>query len=416
LKPAPPAEKSGTKESDPGIRVVGLFNVVNVVKGTSPGPAPSPTQAAPPSKQPEGTTQIPVPAVPSVGQPVVAAPDGVKQSSLAPSTEGGSSTASKAIEPPPPALPEPVTKAPETAIPVAAGPSKAPAPPVKAPVETVPPEPKVQEAPKAQETAAQPVPPAEKAPESQPAPLPPPELTSEAGLSAAKEQEAPKPASVAPVHPDIRAVAAPGGIAAIALIGRAETRRQEPDGVRDAIGRAREALGTRDIGRAENILRGALQSHADSPSLHHELGVVHLQFQNVIQARRSLELAHTLDPEDAEIVNDLGCAYYMLGDVETARDFFNTAVKMSGRARHRLNLGVACYTLDEKEQAYAQLTRCLAEDDRYARAHYYLGLIHRSNDRIEDALRHFERAIALEPESPVARQARLQITLMRVPK
>lgn len=211
---------------------------------------------------------------------------------------------------------------------------------------------------------------------------------------------------------DVKTAAPPAPTQEAKVTSQAAPPHELPEDVREAIEKAREAKAKRDIGEAQHLIQTALTRHPDSAALHHQLGLVHIEFENALAARRSLQTAHAIDPEDPDILGDLALTYFMTADYETSRDLLTTALRIKDHPLCRMNLGVTLYNLGKREQALQELSRCVAVDDAQPRAHLYLGFLASERGDPAEARRHFERVVALAPGTTVARQARMQLTLL----
>lgn len=114
-------------------------------------------------------------------------------------------------------------------------------------------------------------------------------------------------------------------------------------------------------------------------------------------------------------------AYYNLGlacrqknDNLRARDAFMAAVSVSPQMHDARYMLASCYrSLGDTEKAAVEARKILQMDDGYANAHLLLGMVYREKNLPSQARPHLERYVRLEPDGPMADQARGWIRDMR---
>jgi type IV pilus assembly protein PilF len=170
--------------------------------------------------------------------------------------------------------------------------------------------------------------------------------------------------------------------------------------------------------------------HAKQADLYFGAGTQSLMDQKYTEALKSLLKANELDPNNSEILNNLGMAYYFKGEKELAIKNVRQSLEVNEKnsdakinlatiyyqegevaeaerlykevlkhltydkqARTFYNLGVL--EQDKKqnlEAAVAYFKKSLKEDDNYCPSHFQLGMIYLNQKRFNTALRSFKNA------------------------
>ncbi len=128
------------------------------------------------------------------------------------------------------------------------------------------------------------------------------------------------------------------------------------------------------------------------------------------EAIEALEEAHTLLPDDPDIMITLGGAMIMAGKWNKAEGFLEKAVeKHPDNARLWLNLAAAILGRLEisprwrQDKAIAAYQRAIELDPVAPSAHYNVGLIHAERKDWEKAIQWFEAAVRANPRDKDAR-------------
>ncbi len=194
---------------------------------------------------------------------------------------------------------------------------------------------------------------------------------------------------------------------------------------------ARAEAGERE--EAIAIYRRILKIDASRPLSHVLLGNLLWQDGDLTGAEESFRAALERDPEYARAHRRLGELYFSRGETEKALASFGRAAELAGEdvetrlgiARSRKASGNMSSAMKELEalhaenpqdpEVLAEYAGTLAQQGEVDRAlallaagpdhhdvHYTTSVIHRSRDRMPEALAELERALALEPRSAVA--------------
>jgi len=130
----------------------------------------------------------------------------------------------------------------------------------------------------------------------------------------------------------------------------------------------------------------------DDAIAHHQAG----RFAEAIPLYREI-LA--VEPDLAEIHNNLGHALAALGNPEAAATAFQRAVELKPDNPEALcNWGLALVDLERFDDAEAKYRRALAIDANFHGAYNNLGLLMKERGRLNDAVIAFEQAIRLSPK------------------
>lgn len=169
-----------------------------------------------------------------------------------------------------------------------------------------------------------------------------------------------------------------------------------------------------DFAAAEaGYLRG-LAGEPRHPDASRLLGTLYLQRGQLDQARRYLQLAAEITPDDAECHNNLGAVLLHEGDPAGSQDCFHRALALRPEYADALsNLGEAQRLAGEAAGAEQSLQRAIAIAPNHANAHFNLGVLYMDGRRHEEARQALEGALACMPDHFAARRqlANLHIVL-----
>jgi type IV pilus assembly protein PilF len=193
---------------------------------------------------------------------------------------------------------------------------------------------------------------------------------------------------------------------------------------------------------------------AKQASLYFGAGTQSLMEREYTEALKNLLEANRLEPENSEILNNLGMAYYFKGEKDLAVKHLNLALKYNKEnSDAKTNLASIYYKdgrIDDAEKIYKQVLknltfdkqartyfnlgiielqnrvnlvaaenyfkRSIKEDDNYCPSYHYLGLIQYNRRQFNTALRNFKEAAmgpCYESAAPHYYQALTLIELKR---
>jgi tetratricopeptide (TPR) repeat protein len=125
------------------------------------------------------------------------------------------------------------------------------------------------------------------------------------------------------------------------------------------------------------------------------------------EAQRAYERALELDPAYVPAVINLGNLHYAQGHLDEARGCFERAIELEPtNAKARFNLGNLLHDRGEYQAALILFRDAAALDPEFADAHFNLALTCEQLGRVEDAQRHWQRYLALDPAGEWAAIAR----------
>lgn len=237
----------------------------------------------------------------------------------------------------------------------------------------------------------------------------------------------------------------PNDLAALIWLGRAHldqgqideaaaafTRAQAvaPKTVAVLAGLAQVAASRKDFARAVALLEEGLAAEPTASSLHSQLATAYRGLGNTAKAEEHLKLWRNTeisvpDPlrEQLDLALESGLSYELRGvkvmtdgDYQGAVDFFRRGVELTegrtqlGRSlRHKL--GTALFLSGNTAEAVRRFEEVIRDepageqDEPSAKAHYSLGVIRAADGRSQEAIEHFNRAIAFSPSYLEARVA-----------
>jgi type IV pilus assembly protein PilF len=167
---------------------------------------------------------------------------------------------------------------------------------------------------------------------------------------------------------------------------------------------------------------------ARQANLHFGAGTQNLMEKQYTDALKNLLLANELTPDNPEILNNMGMAYYFKGERDLAIKTLNRVLKLESKnSDAKVNLATIYYhdaNYSEAEKLYKQVLRDLTydkqartlynlgilelqikrdtvtaekyfkksiqEDESYCPSHFQLGIIRYNNRQFKSALRHFK--------------------------
>jgi tetratricopeptide (TPR) repeat protein len=177
---------------------------------------------------------------------------------------------------------------------------------------------------------------------------------------------------------------------------------------RQAIADGDAALSRDNTGAAIEAFSGAITLKDGSMLGYLKRGHTYRRRGEFVAAIRDLRRASEIDPAATRPLEELGDAY--LADTPhryaAAAERYQEYVKLDNRAPRVLyKLAFARYNEGHHHaQAIEAVQKAIAIEDRFAEAHYLLGLCHRDAQHLEAAREALTRAIALQPTLLQARE------------
>ncbi|MDD2914129.1 MAG: tetratricopeptide repeat protein [Gallionella sp.] len=149
------------------------------------------------------------------------------------------------------------------------------------------------------------------------------------------------------------------------------------------------------------VMRRAVELNPNDAEVHNNLGVM-LQSQGQIEAAlKSLRRALELKPDYANAHNSLGSILDDLEQFDAAQSSYRRAIKINpDLADAHNNLGSSLKEQGLFDAAAASLRRAIAIKPDYAEAHNNLGIVLMDQGKLDEALASCRRALELNPNSP----------------
>jgi tetratricopeptide (TPR) repeat protein len=134
----------------------------------------------------------------------------------------------------------------------------------------------------------------------------------------------------------------------------------------------------------------------------HRLAIVADAQRRHIEAEQLFLFALERRPRSAELLADLGYCYYLQGQLAKAESALAKATKLAPENdRHWNNLGLVI----GHQGRYDESLECFRKTGSEADAHYNLAFIYSAQERVADAKRCFQMALASDPTHRQAREA-----------
>src|SRR4029077_5813011 len=154
--------------------------------------------------------------------------------------------------------------------------------------------------------------------------------------------------------------------------------------------------------------------------LHYNRGREAFQEGRYAQARRELENAQKLRPDDPDVLNLLGLVYFKTNAFPEAEVIYRRLAQENPNVfiLHS-NLGLILFKQGKLEESEQYLLRAIELRPNYAKSHLYLGLLYRQRRKFGLALEHLRFAgadkIVREVEAEIRPQGPAPIPLPVVP-
>jgi tetratricopeptide (TPR) repeat protein len=159
-----------------------------------------------------------------------------------------------------------------------------------------------------------------------------------------------------------------------------------------------------DIGRAETLLRKALDLDPGSKDAHSNLGIALARQGKLDEAIRHYEIALAIDPQYRQAHQNLGAALIQQGRLAEAAAHFQQAVAIRpDYAEARCGLGLALNGQGRSDEALQHFEAVLSERPDFPDAHCGLAVILAQDGRLDEAIGHWQAALRTNPALDDAR-------------
>ena len=172
----------------------------------------------------------------------------------------------------------------------------------------------------------------------------------------------------------------------------------EPNQKPDLLELARIAYLSHDPEGALGYLAHARDLSPNDPQIHFLFGMIAVQMDLPIEARRSLERALELNPAGSAYHYALGSIILTTRDAASAVAHFQSYVAaLPADPRGHFALGVAYFASGDYTRADTEMHTAAIDATTAAGAEYFMGRIDLAGDRLDQAAEHFDRSIHLLP-------------------
>ncbi|HUP64716.1 MAG TPA: tetratricopeptide repeat protein [Thermoanaerobaculia bacterium] len=139
--------------------------------------------------------------------------------------------------------------------------------------------------------------------------------------------------------------------------------------------------------------------------LHYNHGREAFQEGRYGEARRELETAQKMRPDDTDVLNLLGLVYFKTGAYPEAEFIYRRLVEENPSVfiLHS-NLGLTCFRQKKLGDAERHLRKAIELRPNYSKSHLYLGLLYRMKGKLGLALEHLKFAGAEKAAKEVERE------------
>ncbi len=158
-------------------------------------------------------------------------------------------------------------------------------------------------------------------------------------------------------------------------------------------------LRRQQFAEAESLLQEAFRLRPNDPDIMNKLGSAFWELGRPTEAEPLFSRAHGLRPEDAEILNNLGLARWDLGRPGDAAECYRQALEIHPDSIDaRMNLGVVLSDLGQFDEALEWLRGVVRLRPDLADGLQNLGMTLARLGRWDEALEYYDRALSFSPQ------------------
>ncbi len=125
-------------------------------------------------------------------------------------------------------------------------------------------------------------------------------------------------------------------------------------------------------------------------------GTQNIMDQEYTLALQNLMKANELEPNNSEIINNLGMSYFFKGEVDLAIKYLEQAIKLNDKNTDaKVNLASIYFNqgkIEESEALYKKVLKDLTYD-KHARTYYNLGIVELDKKNVDAAEKYFKRSL-----------------------
>jgi len=142
----------------------------------------------------------------------------------------------------------------------------------------------------------------------------------------------------------------------------------------------------------------AIKFNDRNDSAYAGIGTAYDELEQSDKAFENYEKALTINPDLNDLYSPVGIVYFQKGEIARADDFLSRAVAVNAEDdQAQYLLGLIRYKQNRTAEAQAAFEKSLRLKPT-AESHYYLGEVFDRLDRVDDSIREYNRAIALNPK------------------
>jgi tetratricopeptide (TPR) repeat protein len=161
---------------------------------------------------------------------------------------------------------------------------------------------------------------------------------------------------------------------------------------------ARVAHRQEDFKGALSYLAHARDLDSKNPGIHFFFGMVCIDLDLPLEAKKSLVEAVNLDPGNAYANYALGSVLLQDRDPSLAIPYFQKYCELKPNdVRGRFSLGVAHFYSNDFESAKKELGRTAANPETSAGSHYFLARVAKQENHLAEAMDHLKRSLSANP-------------------
>ncbi len=123
------------------------------------------------------------------------------------------------------------------------------------------------------------------------------------------------------------------------------------------------------------------------------LAQIYRYYNQLDEAQKELILVSNLEPDNYEVLYEIGELFYLRNLIDNAVAYFTKALRINPQhPDSHYYLGVIYYNAGKFEEAQIALNKAIQYNPRHYKAHLYLGLVYKNLGQFDSASREFELA------------------------
>lgn len=163
-------------------------------------------------------------------------------------------------------------------------------------------------------------------------------------------------------------------------------------------------------GKARQVYTQLAKSKATAADANHRLAVLSARTGNADEARKHFDLCLKANPHHAEALCDYGYFLFQQGELERAEQLTRSALKEAPEnKRGTTNLALIVGALGRYDESFAIFQRSVGE----AKAHANIAFMHTQAGDLDQAQKHYSRALTVDPSMRSASEALIQVTELK---